>query len=140
MERSVFQLVYISTATEAVTRNGLEQILHRSQRRNSGCGVTGLLVAGPRRFLQALEGPEAAVLETYERIKADPRHHALVMLTGRAIDARAFGSWSMAYEQADQLGHQTDLFETVDAMTASLRDKSLRAHFVGFAEIHKRAA
>jgi hypothetical protein len=136
----MFQLVYISTSREPIGPAMLEQILAASRRNNARHGVTGLLVAGERRFLQALEGPEQAVLDTYARIRTDKRHHALVLLTGRSVDVRAFGDWSMAHEQGDEAQNQPDLRATVDALTANLSDKSLRAHFLGFAELQGRAA
>ena len=136
----MFQLVYISTSRETITPAMLEQILAASRRNNARQGVTGLLVAGERRFLQALEGPEQAVLDTYARIRTDARHHAMVLLTGRSVEARAFGDWSMAYEQGADAQNQPDLRATVDALTSSIPDKNLRAHFLGFAELQGRAA
>lgn len=136
----MFQLVYISTARRSIDAAMLNGILVASRRNNLAAGVTGLLVAGGRRFLQALEGAEQAVLDTYARIKADPRHHALVLLTGRAVDGRAFGDWSMAFEAAAAGSEAGALTELVDGLTASLSDKSLRAHFMGFAELNARAA
>jgi len=136
----MFQLVYISSARDPITPEMLEQILTASRRNNAGNQVTGLLVAGERRFLQALEGPEQAVLDTYARIRHDPRHHAMVLLTGRAVEARAFGDWSMAFEQGSDASGQPSLRATVDVLTAPLSDKSLRAHFLGFAELQDKAA
>lgn len=136
----MFQLVYISTARQPISNEMLETILGSSRRNNSEAGVTGLLVAGSRRFLQALEGPEQAVLDTYARIKTDPRHHALVLLTGRSADSRAFGDWSMAFEPAGGAEDAESLVEIVDGLTACLPDKSLRAHFMGFAELQSCAA
>jgi hypothetical protein len=136
----MFQLVYISTATQPISDDMLEAILASSRRNNDRAGLTGLLVAGRRRFLQAVEGPEQAVLDTYARIKGDTRHHALVLLTGRGVDSRAFGKWSMACERAGDAAEAGSLAEIVDSLTASLSDKSLRAHFMGFAEVQSRAA
>jgi hypothetical protein len=131
----VFQLVYISTAREPISETMLESILEASRRNNTRNGITGLLVAGGRRFLQALEGPEQAVLEAFARIKADPRHHAFVLLTGRSVEKRTFGEWAMAFERGDD-ADEAGLHATVDALTESLDDKSLRAQFLGFAELH----
>ena len=136
----MFQLVYISTARAPIMPAMLEEILAASRHNNARNDVTGLLVAGARRFLQALEGPEQAVLDTYARIRHDSRHHAMVLLTGRSVDSRTFGDWSMACEQANDGPEQESLRATVDALTASLSDKSLRAHFLGFAELQGRAA
>lgn len=63
--------LYISTARQPITPSILADILRASRRNNAPVAVTGLLIVGGRRFLQALEGPEAAVEATYERIARD---------------------------------------------------------------------
>jgi hypothetical protein len=118
----------------------LQSILATSRRNNERLGVSGLLVAGGRRFLQALEGPPAAVLATYARIAADPRHFAVVQLSCKEVAARQFGSWAMAHEAGGESGGGSDLQRTVEDLIGPLADKTLRAQFTGFAEIHARAA
>lgn len=136
----MFQLVYISSSRVPITSELVTAILEASRRNNERSGISGLLVAGGRRFLQALEGEEAAIWETYARIKADPRHHAFVLLTGRTVERRGFGHWSMAYERAGLPNEAGSLSAIVKELTAPLTDKSLRAQFVSFAELHGRAA
>lgn len=131
----MFQLVYLSTACAPIEPALLESVLSTSRANNKRAGVTGLLVAGTRRFLQALEGPEQAVLDIFARIKKDPRHHAMVLLTGREVGQRAFGDWSMACERGTEGDEGERLSETVRRLTEGLADKSLRARFVGFAEL-----
>ena len=135
----MLQIVYISTARQVPDTASLEAILAESRRNNAAAGVTGLLVSGGRRFLQALEGPDAAVLATYARIHADPRHHALVLLGSTHIEARAFGDWSMGFE-AGGTAESGDLRGVIDALVAPLDDRNLVAQFRGFAELHARAA
>jgi len=136
----MLQLVYISTARAPHDPATLDAILGASRRNNARVNVTGLLVAGGRRFLQALEGPEDAVLSTYTRIQADARHRALVLLSSRTVEARSFGNWSMAFEPGAEAPGEEDLRATVAGLVASLTDPDLRAQFNGFAEIHARAA
>ena len=136
----MLQLVYISTAREPVTPATVDAILAASRRNNARGGVTGLLVVGGSRFLQALEGPDQAVLDAYARIRNDPRHGALVLLSTRTVGERMFGDWSMACETGSQAPRDGDLRAVVAALTAGLPDKNLRAQFTGFAEIHARAA
>lgn len=136
----MFQLVYISTARVGITATLLDAILASSRGNNARDGVTGLLVAGTRRFLQALEGPEQAVLDTFRRIRNDPRHHAFVLLTGRAVERRAFGDWSMAFERGSEGAEEESLAETVRRLTEGLADRSLRARLVAFADVQGKPA
>lgn len=137
----MLQLVYISTVRGRVIDEALlESVLASSRRNNEASDVSGLLLAGGRRFLQALEGPRAAVETTYARILGDPRHYALVELGRREIDARQFGTWAMAYTQGRHPQAGLALRQTVDALTANLPDPDLRAQFTGFAALHTQAA
>lgn len=90
------QLLYISTSTELQLSNSLGSILVRSRTRNAAAGLTGLLWTDGTRFLQILEGPADAVSATFERIRQDPRHRAVVILHDRTVETRSFGDWSMA--------------------------------------------
>lgn len=131
----MLQIVYISSARSEISPAVLDDILAASRRNNAGAGVTGLLVAAGRRFLQALEGPPHAVLATFERIRRDDRHFALVELANRIVERRAFGDWAMAFEQAGS-GPNGDLRLMVDKFTEGLDDANLRAEFRGFAAFH----
>jgi hypothetical protein len=91
----VRQLLYISTAAPSATVD-VTGILAASLRNNRRAGVTGLLWTDDRRFLQVLEGEDAAVQGAFDRIKADPRHRAIVVLHDRTIAVREFGAWEMA--------------------------------------------
>ena len=71
----VYHLTYISTARPEATSQ-LADILAVARRRNLLNGITGLLIADGKRFLQALEGEGGIVEETFVRIKNDPRHFA----------------------------------------------------------------
>jgi hypothetical protein len=135
----MLQIVYISTARKPLSEAELNGVLAVSRRNNQAQGITGLLVAGGKRFLQALEGPEEAVAAAFERIKADPRHFAVVPLSMRQVEAREFGNWAMAHEQGGS-GGSDDLRDVVNALTARISNKNLRAQFAGFAELNARAA
>lgn len=92
----MLQLVYISSANPAAPCP-TQDILTVSRRNNARDRITGLLYADGGRFLQALEGPEDAVEAAYARIQRDPRHRAIVLLSRRSVDRRAFGHWEMAH-------------------------------------------
>ena len=136
----MLQIVYISTSRETPTAQALDEILVASRRNNAKAGVTWLLLSGGRRFLQVLEGPEADVRTTFDRIAADPRHFAIVELSRREIRDRQFGDWAMAYNAGGEAGEGADLRDVVKTLIGPLADRDLRAQFTGFAEIHARAA
>lgn len=104
-------------------------------------GVSGLLVAGQRRFLQALEGRTDVVRATYQRIIADPRHYACVLLSDRYVDERQFGAWDMGFlNGSDDLSDDAGLAAIVTKLVDPVTDASLRAQFVGFADLQSKAA
>lgn len=134
------QLVYISTARQPFGPESLDDILATSRRNNGAAQMTGLLLVGGRRLLQALEGPEEAVAAAFARIKADPRHFAIVELSNKRVERRQFGQWAMAHHSAGSDDARASLKAKVDELTATLQDRNLRALFAGFADIHAKAA
>jgi hypothetical protein len=136
----MLQIAYISTAKSNVDQALLDSILSVSRRNNAVAGVSGLLVSGGRRFLQVLEGPDQAVLTTYARIQADPRHRGFVLITCQSVTEPAFGDWSMAYREGGIHVADDRLQGAVEALTAKIADPNLRAQFNGFAKLHAKAA
>jgi len=127
----MLQLIYISTATPAMREPELTRILSASRRNNAREGISGLLFFNGRRFLQALEGPAAVVETAIARIKADPRHAAIVTLSRREVDTREFGDWAMASLGAGEAAGQAAI-DRVDALTANA-SPNVRAQFTSFA-------
>lgn len=110
-------LLYQSTATRACSAADLERIGATARRNNAARDVTGLLLYGeismlpgmPGQFLQWLEGPEADVEATYDRICRDTRHSD-VRLTARGpsssvagVDGRLFPTWDMSVRRLADL-------------------------------------
>lgn len=127
------QLVYISSIKRHAPVDP-EAILAQSRRNNARAGVTGLLFFDGKRFLQALEGEEPLVEDTFQRIRGDGRHHAIVVLSDRITDDREFGEWAMAYAvPGDDQGAMLDRIDVLTARAAP----SVRATFEGFATIRR---
>lgn len=101
------QILYVSLSSAPGTAD-LVGILHQSRHNNALDGITGLLWSDGRRFMQAIEGPRSSVATTFERIRADPRHHSVVVLEDSKIDARAFGSWTMTHRRSSGLPDPSD--------------------------------
>ena len=130
----MIRLLYISTARQPVTPEMLADILRASRRNNVPAQVSGLLIVGGRRFLQALEGPELGVMATYSRIAKDPRHFAVVQLARETITERSFPNWAMGAQAGRTPRGDADISEAVQALIAPIGDANLRGYFTGFAE------
>ena len=132
------QIIYISTARPELPAEAIDEILTVSRRNNHADGVTGLLLYDGYRFLQALEGEPRHVLRAFERIKADPRHRAIVTLSWCEISARSFGDWSMASQRVGIASGNT-VAELVDSMTEEVADLNMQALFRSFARLRLAA-
>ena len=130
----MIRLLYISTSRQLVTPELLADILRASRRNNAAVGVSGLLIVGGKRFLQALEGPTDAVLTTYRRIHADPRHFAVVELAQERITERQFPAWAMGAQAGRTPWKDADISDVVAALIEPIADPSLKGYFSGFAE------
>ncbi|SFP49303.1 BLUF domain-containing protein [Sphingomonas rubra] len=129
------QLLYVSSRPMRIAVN-IGDILHQSRRNNGAAGVTGLLYTDGTRFLQVIEGPEDAVDETFARIKADPRHRAVVILSDRTVTTREFGDWSMARPQDTD---DEDAFDArLDRLLSGASD-SVRGTFRGLVAARRAA-
>lgn len=129
----MLRLIYISTARQLTTRAQLGQILRVSRENNARVGVTGLLVAGGKRFLQALEGEDGAVEATFARIRSDDRHFATVTLARQTVDAPAFGSWAMGCQLSAAPGETGNVAADVGFLVERIRDPRVQAEFRQFA-------
>ncbi|MGM0766873.1 MAG: BLUF domain-containing protein [Pseudomonadota bacterium] len=103
---SLMRLAYASEATfEAKpVEQGVEphvaRILMTSRRNNAKNELVGGLYYGDGHFFQYLEGEEAEVRKTYQRIVADDRHRNVRTLIEEPLAVRTFTNWSMKYVPA----------------------------------------
>jgi hypothetical protein len=97
-------LVYVSTATRALSEKDLSHLLNRARTRNSLEGVTGVLLYSHRNFIQYLEGPATGIEKVYAVIREDPQHHGIIELMREPIQIREFSDWSMAFRNISAFG------------------------------------
>ncbi|GAA3601095.1 hypothetical protein GCM10022223_15960 [Kineosporia mesophila] len=102
----MYELLYISQAVVDLTETEMEAFLGRSRERNAQADITGILLHihdGPvgdepfraAFFVQSLEGPQEAVEQTYERIRADMLHTDLTVVHRGQRESRSFAGWRM---------------------------------------------
>lgn len=98
---SLEQLIYVSTATQALDDGELDRILESSARNNAARHVTGMLLHAGGNFMQVLEGEPDALDEVFDRVSRDPRHEGIIVLERGPIEARSFAQWSMGFRRLD---------------------------------------
>lgn len=122
-------LTYTSRASLDLTDEDLAEIHETARHLNALEGVTGLLLFDGARFLQIVEGGEAAIDDLVERLRGDPRHSAFEMRDERFVDRRSFEDWSMELLRVPA-GYRTarDEVATIlpDGVAAPVRELILR--------------
>jgi hypothetical protein len=74
----------------------IHDILIESVANNRRDDITGALIHDDKWFAQVLEGPEAMVSATFERILRDPRHCEVRLIKMQPVETRRFAAWWMA--------------------------------------------
>jgi hypothetical protein len=101
MSENLHGLVYYSRNRAASTPEGMARtiadILASSRRNNPRVAVTGALMFNAGCFAQVLEGPQTAIMHTFERIQQDERHGEVSVLSFAPVAQRAFDRWSMGF-------------------------------------------
>ncbi len=133
MENPVFQLVYISRAVVPLDNAELDRLAQSAAFLNRRHHLTGLLLYDGARFIQALEGDEAAVTAIMERIANDPRHDSIAYVERRHVARRQFGGWAMDVRRVRDAQDAHAFLDDLRATLARVDDHRLVAAFIGFA-------
>ncbi|SFQ32191.1 Sensors of blue-light using FAD [Hymenobacter arizonensis] len=127
LDASQYHVLYRSHATKPFTDAQLEDLLASARPFNAANQLTGLLLYNDSRFVQVLEGPEAAVRALYARIQQDPRHTSVVTVSEGPGPGRRFGEWGMAFGRVAGPA-VTQAFDTVlaqDPVPGTVTDSAL---------------
>jgi len=95
----MLQVSYVSQTSEPMAPSQLLDLLLECRENNRSSGVTGMLLYGNGTFLQVIEGEEPVIDDLVEKIKADPRHEQIQMLSRRNIEDREYARWTMGFER-----------------------------------------
>lgn len=94
-------ILYVSSATRAMTSFELQQLVRDSRARNGALGITGILLYRAGNFIQYLEGPAAGVGELHLRIRRDRRHFSVITILDCEIGSRAFADMALRFQDLD---------------------------------------
>ena len=96
-DSDIFSLIYSSAAADGCTSDDFRKIAEKASAYNRDAGLTGMLLACEGLVMQFLEGPRTQVETLYEKIKRDPRHQHLSVLSTRTLPEREFPNWNMGF-------------------------------------------
>ena len=99
-------LVFTSSATIPLTNIDVLNLLRSCRGRNHKNGITGMLIYIEGNFIEAIEGPEAAVKNLFSSIEKDSRHHEITVLFEETFandTLRSFPNWSMGLRNFEEL-------------------------------------
>ncbi|MCX2718155.1 BLUF domain-containing protein [Lentiprolixibacter aurantiacus] len=94
----MFALVYRSRAVPGFGPVQIQEMLEKARPYNSEQGITGCLLFHEGEFLQYLEGNQIRVLKLFDKIKNDPRHTDMELISHGNRPERWFKDWEMAFE------------------------------------------
>jgi hypothetical protein len=148
MSEEIYRLVYYSHNRGAGLPEQMvatiHQILVASRRNNARVDVTGALMFNAGCFAQVLEGPQASVANTFERIQQDERHGDLLVLSFGPVAGRAFDRWSMGFvgESAENLQRYNSVGEDSGYDPSQMTGEALfeTLHRLMLEEEHARVA
>lgn len=78
----------------------IDAILRKARTNNTRGGITGALLFDEVYFAQFLKGPEDAVTAMFDKIRRDPRHTEVTVLSRQTAHSRRFAGWAMGYAGA----------------------------------------
>lgn len=109
MTEDLHQIIYISTANQALTEDALLELLSASQKRNAARQITGLLLHSDGNIIQVIEGPEASAKALYDKIATDSRHRGVTLISSRPIEQRDFPEFKMGFKRARSVDFKAQL-------------------------------
>jgi acylphosphatase len=107
----LYQLIFTSYATEALTPSVLNEIADLSRQTNLASGITGVMLYHDGSILQVLEGEKSVVEALFAKIEKDPRHIQIMVLLRREAAMREFEGWKMGFKHIDSNEEETPLFK-----------------------------
>lgn len=131
----MYQLNYRSQARNEFQTEDLDAILSTANSKNAALNISGCLVFHNGYFVQILEGKKEDVIELFEKIKEDDRHHNVSLLGENSIEQAYFPEWNMAYYEPNDQSVRHFVYNMISM--AELSDKSTQSLQTFWAEVRK---
>ena len=92
----------------------LKALYLKAKTNNYKHNITGVLIYKNQNFLQVLEGEEAAVNATFERIRFDRRHRNIFEVINTSIDERIFEDYNFGFTIIDNKVGLRNLYDYLE--------------------------
>ncbi len=107
----LYTLLYLSTMAPDAEVSAVGEITRQGRVSNAERGITGLLVFDGSSFLQCLEGSEPALSLLLQRLRSDPRHVGLLVLSWQPLGSRRrHMGWDLGYQLVNDDGDALERF------------------------------
>jgi len=106
----------------AIIPTGLFEIIRVARKRNSSFNITGVMSYRRGRYIQVLEGDDAAVDQLFSNIASDPRHEDVTILFDFPISTRSFPQWEMRLMTSVDKDAEFSEFMNTSSTAVSLLD------------------
>lgn len=117
------QLAYVSTRKLNCTDHEIEKILASCKKNNPPLAITGILLYSNTKFIQLVEGDFKIINDLYNKIKTDPRHDTLRLISLGPIKEKSFPSWHMGARKIE--GNEVDFKTEITKEDKDIFDKIL---------------
>lgn len=92
-----YAISYVSTAASGLSEKQIEEIFVSTNARNNARGITGILLYSEGNFFQVIEGEKDQLLNLYQKIQKDERHHNVIKIFGREIKEDHFPNYESQF-------------------------------------------
>ena len=98
----MYFICYKSILNQTTSQDELTKILDAAKSNNAKKDITGMLLFIQNQFIQYIEGEETAIKSLFEKIRKDPRHYSVQIMSEGNNKTRHFSGWTMGYKALDE--------------------------------------
>jgi len=110
----LYSIVYVSTGNPTVEDKVIEAIFEDFKAANEALGICGILMYSEGNFFQILEieyTRKDIIIDLFEKIKKDDRHHDIIKITEHQTVSRAFSKYVCTFITLIKPGEISDLYK-----------------------------
>lgn len=112
--KMLYSICYFSTANASLSDTDFKNLFDNIIKKNAANNITGVLVFDGGNFMQILEGSKIDVIDTYNKIAKDERHHTIIKVAESDYPDRIFAKYDYGFKIVDNKNSINDLKKYAD--------------------------